>query len=103
MRAGLQENKRREIAEALDKVASDTETRAHILDSIAAKNASHVEKVATILKLCTSGMLTEGQLLGKARAIIMTHLLPSPASSTTTPPTWQAALPRASPKRPRGS
>jgi hypothetical protein len=74
LRSGLQDNKRREIADAIDKVASETEARARILDTIVAKSTSHVDKVVTVLKLCTSGMLTEGHLSGKARNLILSHL-----------------------------
>ncbi len=74
MRSGLQEDRRREIAKAIDKVASEIEGRARILEAVATKNTSHVDKVVTMLKLCISGVLTEGQLAGKARGMIVAHL-----------------------------
>ena len=64
----------RDRRRAIDKVASETEARARILDTIAAKATSHVDKVVTVLKLCTSGILTEGHLSGKARNLILAHL-----------------------------
>jgi hypothetical protein len=74
LRSGMQDNKKREIAQALDKVASETEARARILDTIVTKATSHVDKVVTVLRLCTGGLLTEGQLSAKAKAIILSHL-----------------------------
>ena len=74
LRSGLQENQRREIAESLDKLASAAETHAHILENIAHRAASPVDKVVTVLKLCSSGVLTEGHLSAKARAMVLADL-----------------------------
>lgn len=74
LRSGIQDNKRREIAQAIDKHACEAENRSRILETIAAKNTSPVEKVVTVLKLFTSDMLTEGQLSHKARGLILSHL-----------------------------
>ena len=74
LRSGLQENQRHEIAQALDKVANAVEERAHILDNVVGRNANPIDTVVTVLKLCSGGVLTEGQLSAKARAIALSHL-----------------------------
>ena len=74
LRSGLQENQRHEIAQALDKVAAATEARARILENIAGRSSSPVDKVVTVLKLCSSGVLTEGHLSAKARAMVLADL-----------------------------
>lgn len=74
LRSGFQENQRQEIADSLDKIASEAESRGRLLDSIEAKPASSVEKMVTILRLCTGGAMTQGKLSAKARALILHHL-----------------------------
>jgi hypothetical protein len=73
-RSGFQELQKQEISDLLDKVASEAEGRAKLLESIEGKNASPVEKAIAILRIATSGTLTEGQLSEKARALIIAHL-----------------------------
>jgi hypothetical protein len=73
-RSGLQEEQRREIADLLDKLASEIEVKTKLLDSVLANARSPVERAITILKLCTGGLLTEGRLSGKARALVIAQL-----------------------------
>jgi hypothetical protein len=74
LRSGFQETQCQDFAASLDKIAVEVESRGRLLDSIEAKPASSVEKMVTILRLCTSGALTEGKLSAKARALILHHL-----------------------------
>jgi len=73
-RSGLQEDQRREIADLLDKLAAEIEAKAKLLDTVLANARSAVERATTILKLCTGGLLTEGRLSGKARALVIAQL-----------------------------
>ncbi len=73
-RSGFQENQRQEMSELLDKLACVVEARAKLFESIEAKSPSHVEKAITILKLCSSGVLTEGKLSALARELILNFL-----------------------------
>lgn len=74
LRSGLQEKPRREISLALDKVASATENRARILEGIVGRSHNPIDTVVTVLRLCSGGVLTEGQLSTKARAIALSYL-----------------------------
>jgi len=73
-RSGFQENQRQEIATALDKAACETESRAKLLESIDTKAIGHVDKAIVMLRLCTSGALTEGRLSSRAREMVLSHL-----------------------------
>lgn len=73
-RSGFQENQRQEMSELLDKLACMVETKAKLFESIDAKSPNHVEKAITILKLCSSGVLTEGRLSAQARELILNYL-----------------------------
>ncbi|MBU6444205.1 MAG: hypothetical protein KGR48_09880 [Alphaproteobacteria bacterium] len=72
--SSLQDNQKSEIAQTLDKIAGDVETRARLLDTIAMRPASHVEKVLTVLKLCNTGVLTQGRLAARAQDFILSHM-----------------------------
>ena len=73
-RSGFQENQRAELADLLDKLASDLEARAKLFEAIDAKSGSHVDKATTILRLCTGGVLTEGRLSTRARDLVVGYL-----------------------------
>ncbi len=73
-RSGFQENQRAEMADLLDKLASDIEARAKIFDAVEAKPGNSAEKANTILRLCTGGVLTEGRLSGRAREMVLNYL-----------------------------
>jgi hypothetical protein len=73
-RSSMQDNQRIEIAELLDKIATEAEARAKLLESIEAKSPSNVDKAVTILKLCVGGTFTEGRLSARARELIIGHL-----------------------------
>lgn len=74
LRSGLQENQRQEIAQQLDRIACDAESRAKLLDSILANAPSPVERANTLLKLCTGALLTEGRLSARARELVIAQL-----------------------------
>ena len=71
LRAGFQEPQKQEIAEALDKIAAEIETRAKLIESVEAKAANNVEKTIALLRLCAGGVLTEGRLMTRARGSIL--------------------------------
>ena len=73
-RSSFQDTERREICDRLDKIASQVEARVRLFDSIEARPGGAVEKATTILKLCTGGLLTEGALSAKARALVVGYL-----------------------------
>jgi hypothetical protein len=74
LRSQLQENQRAEIADILDRIASEAETRAKLFESIEIKSPSSVERAVTMLKLMNSGVCTEGRVSGRAREIIIGHM-----------------------------
>jgi hypothetical protein len=50
------------------------EARGKLLESIEARPSTAVEKVQTLLRLATGGILTEGVLSARARELILGHL-----------------------------
>ena len=74
MRSGFQEHQRHEMVEHLDRIACLVESRAKLFESIEAKPTSPVDKAITILKLCNSGVLTEGKLSTQARELILGYM-----------------------------
>lgn len=72
-RSGFQDKERHDISELLDKVAFEVEARSKILTSIE-KIANPVERTVAALRLCVEGMVTEGRLSTKARAIVVSSL-----------------------------
>ena len=72
-RSGFQDKERRDICEILDKIAFHVEQRSKILNSIEGIS-NPVDKAVAALRLCVGGMLTEGRLSSKARAIVLASL-----------------------------
>jgi hypothetical protein len=72
-RSGFQEKERGDICEILDRIAFEVEARSKILTSIE-KIPNPVEKAVAALRLCVEGMVTEGRLSAKARAIVIASL-----------------------------
>ncbi|HUB84281.1 MAG TPA: hypothetical protein VL971_01205 [Rhizomicrobium sp.] len=70
-RAGFQDLQKQEICDALDKVASDAEGRAKLIEGVEAKAGNNVEKAVALLRLCSGGVLTEGRLMTRARNSIL--------------------------------
>lgn len=70
-RAGFQDLQKQEICGVLDKVASEVEGRAKLLEGIEGKTTGNVEKALALLRLCAAGALTEGRLMTRARSSIL--------------------------------
>ncbi len=73
-RSGFIDVTREEISNRLDMLAVQMEARGRLFDSIQARATSPVERAQSLLKLATGGMLTEGVLATRARALILGHL-----------------------------
>lgn len=73
-RSNFQDNQRTEIADHLDHIACDIETRCKLFNSIDARAVSHVEKAITILRLIAAGSFTESRLSAKARDLVVGYL-----------------------------
>ena len=73
-RSAFQDQQRDELAGHLDRIACEAEARAKLFRSVEEGYPGPVEKAAAILKLCAAGMLTEGRLSEKARAIVLAQL-----------------------------
>jgi hypothetical protein len=73
-KSGLQEPERGELADTLDRMASEMDARARLLDGIEARAGTHVEKAVALLKLFAAGMVTEGRLSTRARALLLAHV-----------------------------
>jgi len=74
LRSGFQDVQKNQIAMALDTVALRIEDRAKFLASLEARVANNVERVQMLLKLCTAGVFTQGDLIMKARRLLMASL-----------------------------
>ncbi len=73
-RAGFQDTEKRELCETLDDIASELETRSKFLESIETRQTSHVDKAIAVLRLCTTGSLTDGALSQRARDVVVRQL-----------------------------
>lgn len=74
LRSGFQEVQKNHLAAALDGVAKSIEDRAKLLASIEARFANPVERAQALLKLAGAGALTQGDVLTKARKMLMAAL-----------------------------
>jgi hypothetical protein len=74
LRSGFQDVQKNQIAMALDAVAQRIETRAKFLASIEARIANPIERAQTLLKLCAAGIFTQGDLMMKARRLLISSL-----------------------------
>jgi hypothetical protein len=70
-RSGFADLQKQEICDALDKIASEAEGRAKLIEGVEAKAANNVEKAIALLRLCSGGVLTEGRLMTRARNSIL--------------------------------
>lgn len=74
LRSGFQDNQKREICDALDKVAVNVETKMRLLESLDKKSASHIDKAITLLRLVNADAFTAPRLSAKARQLIIGYL-----------------------------
>ncbi|HET7084025.1 MAG TPA: hypothetical protein VFI23_04590 [Rhizomicrobium sp.] len=73
-RSGFIDVTRDEIAAKMDAMAGLMEARGKLFESIETRPTTAVEKVQTLLRLATGGILTEGALSARARELILNHL-----------------------------
>jgi len=74
LKSGFQEEQRREIADALDRVANELETRGKFFEGIESKACGPVEIATAILRLLAGAALTEGRLSTRARELVVAQL-----------------------------
>jgi hypothetical protein len=74
LRSGFQDIQKNQIAMALDTVAQRIEERTKFLTSIEARLGTPLERAQTLLKLCVAGVFTQGDLMMKARRMLMASL-----------------------------
>jgi hypothetical protein len=74
LRSGFQEIQKNQLAVALDGVAQRIEARTKFLASIEARMSNPIERAQTLLKLCAAGIFTQGDLMMKARRLLMASL-----------------------------
>jgi hypothetical protein len=73
-RSGFIDVTRDEICNRIDSMAVQIEARGKLFEAIQARPTTALDKAQTLLKLMVGGMLTEGTLANKARALILGHL-----------------------------
>ena len=73
-RSGFIDVTREEISTRMDQMAVQMEARGKLLESIQARPTSGLDKAQTLLKLMVGGVLTEGALANKGRAMILCYL-----------------------------
>ena len=73
-RSGFIDVTRDEISGRIDLMAVQMEARGKLFEAIQARPGTALDKAQTLLKLMVGGMLTEGVLANKARALILGHL-----------------------------
>lgn len=74
LRSGFQEIQKKRIAAALDTVALHIESRAGFLSALETRVSNPVERAQGLIKLCTSGMFTEGEVSSKAKRMLLSAL-----------------------------
>ena len=74
LRSGFQEIQKNQLAVALDGVAQRIEAHTKFLASIEARMTNPIERAQTLLKLCAAGIFTQGDLMMKARRLLMASL-----------------------------
>jgi hypothetical protein len=73
-RSGLQDNQKQEIAALFDRMASEIEQHAKLLESLVSHGTSAVDRTSKLLKFCAGGYLTEGRLASRARELVIAQL-----------------------------
>src|ERR1051326_8848813 len=71
LRSNFQDIQKNHIAVALDTAAQRLETRARFLASLEVKPVNPVERAQTLIKLCSAGFFTQGDLMMKAKRLLM--------------------------------
>ena len=71
LRSNFQDVQKNQIAVALDTAAQRLETRSRFLASLEVKIVNPVERAQTLIRLCSAGIFTQGDLMMKARRLLM--------------------------------
>jgi hypothetical protein len=74
LRSNFQDVQKNHIAVALDIAAQRLETRTKFLASLEIKFANPVERAQALIKLCAAGVFTQGDLMMKARRLLMASI-----------------------------
>jgi hypothetical protein len=74
LRSGFQEIQRKQIAAALDAAAVRIEDRTKFFVSLEARVPNSVDRVQTLMKLCSGGFFTQGELMTKARRVLLSFI-----------------------------
>jgi hypothetical protein len=74
LRSNFQDIQKNQIAVALDTAAQRLETRARFLASLEVKLVNPVERAQTLIRLCSTGVFTQGDLMMKAKRLLMASL-----------------------------
>jgi hypothetical protein len=74
LRSSFQDVQKNQLAVALDMAAQRLETRTKFLASLEIKLVNPVERAQTLIKLCSAGVFTQGDLMMKARRLLMASL-----------------------------
>lgn len=70
-RSAFQDIQRREIGEALDRIACQIEAHIKLFETVQSKSPEACERVNALLRLFSGKVLTEGHMAGRARAMIL--------------------------------
>jgi hypothetical protein len=73
-RSGFQDKEKAEIADLLDRIASDVETRWRVIETIEQRSANTIERVVALLQLCVGNGVTEGRLSARVREKVIGYL-----------------------------
>jgi hypothetical protein len=74
LRSGFQEIQRNQIAAALDVAAVRIEDRTKFFASLEARVPNTVDRVQMLMKLCSAGVFTQGELMAKARRVLLSFV-----------------------------
>jgi hypothetical protein len=74
LRSGFQEIQRNQIAAALDVAAVRIEDRTKFFASLEARVPNTVDRVQMLMKLCSAGIFTQGELMAKARRVLLSFV-----------------------------
>ena len=74
LRSSFQDVQKNQLAVALDTAAQKVETRSRFLASLEFKLTNPVERAQMLLKLCSAGVFTQGDMMMKAKRLLMASL-----------------------------
>jgi hypothetical protein len=74
LRSNFQDIQKNLLAVALDTAAQRLETRTRFLASLESKVVNPVERAQTLIRLCSAGIFTQGDLMMKAKRLLMASL-----------------------------